>query len=109
MLELIILFIQFTDSDEFHTIRSFWYRLFYIVPVFITFRMRIYIGLILSECACIMAGLGAYPTDAEAKPGMGPAKKDYQLHELYVLLVVVRFSFSFCILSHLIFSDHKKR
>ncbi|KAL0278376.1 UNVERIFIED_CONTAM: hypothetical protein PYX00_000211 [Menopon gallinae] len=74
--------IQYADSAEFHSERSFWYRLFYIIPVFITFRMRIYIGLILSECACIMAGLGAYPADAETKPGMGPTKNDYQMCQL---------------------------
>lgn len=35
--------------------------------------MRIYIGLVLSEVACIMAGLGAYPEISEPKPGKGPS------------------------------------
>ena len=43
-------------------------------PVFFNFRMRLYIGFVLSECSCIMAGLGAYPTYQEAKPGQGPSK-----------------------------------
>ncbi|KAL1448159.1 hypothetical protein WDU94_003675, partial [Cyamophila willieti] len=34
--------------------------------------MRLYIGLLLSEAVAIMAGLGAYPTFTEPKPGHGP-------------------------------------
>lgn len=36
--------------------------------------MRIYTGLVLSECVCTMAGLGAYPVVTEPKAGMGPSK-----------------------------------
>ena len=42
-------------------------------PVFFNFRMRLYTGFILSECACIMAGLGAYPVKSDPKPGQGPS------------------------------------
>lgn len=62
-------------SDEFVE-RSFLYRFCYIYPTFVTFRMRMYIGMILSECVCQMAGLGAYPTKCETTPGLGP--KDYR-------------------------------
>ena len=41
-------------------------------PVFFVFRMRIYTGFILSECACMTAGLGAYPALTDPKPGSGP-------------------------------------
>lgn len=36
--------------------------------------MRIYIGLVLSECVCTMAGFGAYPSASEPKPGNGPTQ-----------------------------------
>lgn len=41
-------------------------------PLFFTFRMRFYSGFILSEVACMTAGLGAYPSSSEPKPGAGP-------------------------------------
>lgn len=34
--------------------------------------MRIYIGLTLSECVCIMSGFGAYPQPFRSRPGGGP-------------------------------------
>ena len=43
-------------------------------PVFFNFRMRLYTGFVLSECSCIMAGLGAYPVKSDPKPGQGPSK-----------------------------------
>ena len=61
-------------EESFYETSSLWYRLFYMTPVFFNFRMRLYIGFILSECSCIMAGLGAYPIMCEAKPGQGPSK-----------------------------------
>lgn len=61
-------------SENFYESTSFWWRLFYMTPVFFNFRMRLYIGFILSECSCIMAGLGAYPCKTEPKPGQGPSK-----------------------------------
>ena len=38
--------------------------------------MRIYAGFTLSECACIMAGLGAYPKCTKPKPGQGPTNQE---------------------------------
>ena len=61
-------------DETFYESTSLWWRLFYMTPVFFNFRMRLYIGFILSECSCIMAGLGAYPCKTEPKPGQGPSK-----------------------------------
>lgn len=36
--------------------------------------MRIYAGIVLSECLCTSAGLGAYPKELESKCGHGPSK-----------------------------------
>jgi len=52
------------------------WKIFYMMPVFFNFRMRIYAGFTLSECACIMAGLGAYPVSSEPRPGQGPSKPE---------------------------------
>ena len=38
--------------------------------------MRIYAGFTLSECACIMSGLGAYPASSKPRPGQGPTKPE---------------------------------
>ncbi|KAK0162098.1 hypothetical protein PV327_008463 [Microctonus hyperodae] len=56
--------------------RSFLYRVWYVYPALTTFRMRIYAGILFSECACQMAGMGAYPTSADNRSGHGP--KNYQ-------------------------------
>ena len=60
-------------NEEFYQTTSLWYRIFYMTPVFFNFRMRLYSGFILSECSCIMAGLGAYPSKSNPKPGQGPS------------------------------------
>lgn len=66
---------QYALTEEFAS-RSFLYRFCYIYPTFVTFRMRMYIGMVMSECVCQMAGLGAYPTRCEPVSGLGP--KDYK-------------------------------
>lgn len=38
--------------------------------------MRLYTGFILSECACMIQGLGAYPSSRKSKPGEGPTVID---------------------------------
>ncbi|XP_023239382.1 lysophospholipid acyltransferase 7-like [Centruroides sculpturatus] len=63
--------LEYATSDDIN-LRSVWYRIFYMTPIFINFRMRIYIGFILGECVCIMFGIGAYPTISEPQPGKGP-------------------------------------
>lgn len=65
--------LKYALTDEFFEERSWLYRYWYIWPNFFNFRMRIYIGLILAECACTVAGLGAYPTFSKPKPGEGPS------------------------------------
>ena len=39
-------------------------------------RMRLYTGLVLSECSCIMAGLGSFPTVSRPRPGQGPSRPE---------------------------------
>ena len=67
-------FLQAVKEAGFYETTSLLYRLFYITPVFFNFRMRMYIGFVLSECSCIAFGLGAYPTSSEPRPGSGPSK-----------------------------------
>ena len=52
------------------------WKLFYMTPIFFNFRMRIYAGFVLSECACLMAGLGCYPSVCEPRPGLGPGRPE---------------------------------
>lgn len=63
---------QNAETDEFYSKTNFWFRLWYITPVFVSFRMRMYVGLILSEVACITAGFGAYPEPMKPVCGEGP-------------------------------------
>ncbi|KAF5295178.1 hypothetical protein FQR65_LT10566 [Abscondita terminalis] len=65
--------ISYALSDEFYNNRSWLYRFWFSWPNFFIFRMRLYIAMILSECICTMAGLGAYPCKSQAKPGHGPS------------------------------------
>ncbi|XP_050739721.1 lysophospholipid acyltransferase 7-like [Eriocheir sinensis] len=69
--------LSFAESKEIFSDYGFFYRIWYMTPVFFNFRMRIYAGFVLSECVCIMAGLGAYPTVCEPKPGRGPTKYEH--------------------------------
>ncbi|KAL8569620.1 hypothetical protein ACOMHN_057187 [Nucella lapillus] len=63
--------IKYVDTDEFYD-NPFWFRLFYMVPMFMVFRTRLYIAWILSECMCMTAGFAAYPMEASSKCGSGP-------------------------------------
>ncbi|ESO84216.1 hypothetical protein LOTGIDRAFT_155546 [Lottia gigantea] len=63
--------VQYAKTDEFYE-RSFWYRLFFMVPMFMIFRTRLYIAWILSECMCMTSTLGAFPVKAESRCGQGP-------------------------------------
>ena len=69
---LLYSYFQYAKSEEIFTERSLLFRVWYMTPLFFTFRMRFYSGFILSEVACIMAGLGAYPVECNSKPGQGP-------------------------------------
>ncbi|PSN54449.1 Lysophospholipid acyltransferase 7 [Blattella germanica] len=74
--------LKYAESDEFYNERSIFYRIWYITPTFFIFRMRIYTGMVLSECVCTMAGLGAYPEFTEPNPGHGPSKEHSKLKEI---------------------------
>lgn len=67
--------IQYMEAEEFYTERSVIYRIWYFTPTFFIFRMRIYTGLVMSECVCTMAGLGAYPVATAPRSGEGPTKE----------------------------------
>ncbi|XP_076233685.1 membrane bound O-acyltransferase domain containing farjavit [Calliopsis andreniformis] len=59
--------------------RSFLYRHIYMYPAFVVFKLRMYVGMTLAECACQMAGLGVYPARCNPIQGLGP--KDYKTTE----------------------------
>ncbi|XP_055856258.1 lysophospholipid acyltransferase 7 [Episyrphus balteatus] len=67
--------LEYSLTDEFANERHFLYRIFYVWPNFLIFRMRIYIGITLSECVCTASGFGAYPVEAGAIEGEGPKKQ----------------------------------
>ncbi|CAH0393007.1 unnamed protein product [Bemisia tabaci] len=66
--------LRYVGSEEFYRDSSFLYRVLYAYPCFFSYRMRLYVGFILSECVCTMAGLGAYPARTQPKPGKGPTQ-----------------------------------
>lgn len=69
--------IQFAqNSGEFEQ-SSLLYRIWYVTPLFFTIRMRFYAAFILSEVACMTAGLGAYPVSSKPRPGYGPTELQY--------------------------------
>lgn len=70
--------IDYAMSSDFYDNRSWIYRLFYVWPSFIIFRMRIYTGLTLSEAVCTNAGFGAYPNDSDVANGEGPKSQYLQ-------------------------------
>lgn len=73
---------SYVEKDEFYSETSVWFRLFYTWPLFVQFRMRMYIGMRLSECVLTMAGLGAYPEICESKPTAGPIKHLAEIDKL---------------------------
>ncbi|KAG7210426.1 hypothetical protein KM043_011958 [Ampulex compressa] len=62
---------KYVLSEEYAE-RSIIYKLSYIYPAFAVFRLRMFVGMLLSECVCQMSGLGAYPTICNSLPGLGP-------------------------------------
>jgi len=64
------------ETEDWLESSSFLWKVFYMMPIFFTFRMRMYAGFCLSECVCIAAGLGAYPTVSKPKPGLGPSEPE---------------------------------
>lgn len=64
--------VQTAKTDVFLVSEPLWYRAVYIVPLFMSFRFRLFIAFVLSECACVTAQLGAYPVTGKSRPGQGP-------------------------------------
>jgi lysophospholipid acyltransferase 7 len=64
------------ETPEWQTTSGFMWKVFYMMPIFFSFRMRMYAGFCLSECVCIAAGLGAYPAVTNPKPGQGPSQPE---------------------------------
>jgi len=88
--------LSYAKSDEFYNDRSILYRFWYIWPNFFIFRMRIYIGMILSECVCTVANFGAYPIFTNPKAGQGPSTNYKQQEDTLKndkLLQTVEYSF----------------
>lgn len=63
---------QYVLSESFHSSHSCFYRWLYSVPVFFTFKLRLYVGLLLSEAVAVMVGLGSYPSFTQSRAGQGP-------------------------------------
>ncbi|XP_045211572.2 lysophospholipid acyltransferase 7-like [Mercenaria mercenaria] len=63
--------IQYVKSEEFQY-NPFWFRIFYMVPMFQIFRSRLYLAWIMSEVMSMTAGLGAYPVESKTRCGEGP-------------------------------------
>ncbi|XP_046398340.1 lysophospholipid acyltransferase 7-like [Ischnura elegans] len=66
--------LKYAETEEFYEERSVLYRTFFLTPCLFNFRLRIYIGFVLAECVCTMAGLGAYPVASDPRSGNGPLK-----------------------------------
>lgn len=64
--------VQYVLSESFHSSHSCFYRWLYSVPVFFTFKLRLYVGLLLSEAVAVMVGLGSYPSFTQSRAGQGP-------------------------------------
>ena len=64
-------FFQYMASDEFYE-HGFWFRIFYMIPMFTVFRFRMYFAWLMSEVVCIAGGLGCYPKASKPKIGQGP-------------------------------------
>ncbi|XP_071796589.1 lysophospholipid acyltransferase 7-like [Asterias amurensis] len=70
--------IEYVKSNEFYT-HGYLYKTFYMVPMFMFFRLRMYSAWILSECVCMSATLGAYPVSTQPKVGQGPSVDPAQI------------------------------
>lgn len=87
---------QYVKSEEFPS-NPFWFRIFYMVPMFQIFRTRLYLAWIMSELMSMTAGLGAYPVDSKPRCGEGPTdlialKHWWDLFFLYFCLVPVQYT-----------------
>ncbi|XP_078692161.1 membrane-bound acylglycerophosphatidylinositol O-acyltransferase mboat7-like [Branchiostoma floridae x Branchiostoma belcheri] len=67
--------IAYAHTEDFYATSGVLYRLWYMVGMFLVFRMRMYSAWILAECSCITAGLGAYQESRKPKCGQGPTNR----------------------------------
>lgn len=67
--------IEFSLTDEFYEQRSCIYRIFYMIPMFLIFRTRLYAGAKLGEITLICASIGCYPRVLCSRSGNGPTKE----------------------------------
>ena len=67
--------LQPLHDDEFYSDSSSIYRFFFMTAVFYHLKTRVYTAWLLAECCCILAGVGAYPKEAEPRAGRGPSKE----------------------------------
>ncbi|XP_078484003.1 membrane-bound acylglycerophosphatidylinositol O-acyltransferase mboat7 [Ciona intestinalis] len=74
--------INVPKSDAFYE-QPFWFRLFYMVPIFFIGRMRFYSAWLLAECSFVTLTLGAYPTSSKPRPGNGPTQDKEDGDESY--------------------------
>uniref|UniRef100_A0A8D8YNQ0 Lysophospholipid acyltransferase 7 n=1 Tax=Cacopsylla melanoneura TaxID=428564 RepID=A0A8D8YNQ0_9HEMI len=81
--------IDYVRDASFYSFHPPLYRWAFSLPVFFTFKMRLYIGLLLSEAVAIMAGLGAYPAFTEPKPGHGPTTNVIAFRKMIPLVFFV--------------------
>ncbi|VDL97017.1 unnamed protein product [Schistocephalus solidus] len=63
--------ISHVRSPDFYD-HGFIYRFGYMMIIFFVYRMRIYFAWLMAECACMTAGLGAYPALSKPQVGEGP-------------------------------------
>lgn len=62
-------------TSEFHHQRSFFYKIFFMIPLFLEFRTRVYAVTKFGELIFIFSGLGVYPKVSKPKCGHGPTQE----------------------------------
>lgn len=67
--------VSYASSSGFYEKTSFFYRLFYMIPLYIEFRTKMYANNKFAEIILITAGLGVYPKISHPKCGHGPTTK----------------------------------
>ena len=68
--------LEYLESEEFLAGHGFLYSTYVVACTAWWFRWRFHIGWLLAESVCIATGLGAYPFEAQSKPGKGPTVFD---------------------------------
>lgn len=66
---------EYAMTSEFLNHRSFFYKIFYMFPLFLEFRTRVYAVNKFGELIFIRSGLGVYPKVLQPKCGHGPTRE----------------------------------